>query len=71
MNTNNAKQPQVIEPLLTPKQAADTLGIPVSTLARWRTEHRELIYIHVGRVIRYRPEDLREWIQQHSQHPRR
>ncbi|KAA8825032.1 DNA-binding protein [Bifidobacterium myosotis] len=35
-------------------QAAAVLAIPVTTLSRWRSKRRELPYVRVGRVIRYR-----------------
>lgn len=44
--------------LLTPGQAAEQLNIPVSTLSRWRSERRELPYVTVGRLIRYRQTDI-------------
>ncbi|KAA8825213.1 helix-turn-helix domain-containing protein [Bifidobacterium myosotis] len=58
------------EPLLTPAQAAAVLAIPVTTLSRWRSERRELPYVRVGRVIRYRRADLDHWIETHTVHPR-
>ncbi|WP_211279744.1 helix-turn-helix domain-containing protein [Bifidobacterium hapali] len=39
-------------------------NIPVSTLARWRNEHRELPYAKIGRLIRYREQDINAWIEQ-------
>ncbi|PJM74397.1 DNA-binding protein [Bifidobacterium simiarum] len=55
--------------LLTPAQAARILGIPTSTLARWRSERRELPYVKVGRVVRYRRGDLDRWIDQRTVRP--
>lgn len=55
--------------LLTPIQAADILGIPVSTLARWRNEKKELPYVKVGRVVRYRRVDLENWIAENTVTP--
>lgn len=55
---NNSKQKN----LLTPAQAAEQLNIPVSTLARWRTERRELPYVTVGRLVRYRQDDIDRWV---------
>lgn len=48
--------------LLTPGQAAEQLNIPVSTLSRWRSERRELPYVTVGRLVRYRQIDIDQWI---------
>lgn len=49
--------------LLTPGMVAEQLSIPVSTLSRWRTERRELPYVTVGRVVRYRQCDVDEWVE--------
>lgn len=57
------------ERLLTPARTAGILGIPVSTLARWRSERRELPYVKVGRVVRYRQEDLDRWIETRTIRP--
>lgn len=53
--------------LLTPGQVADMLAIPVTTLARWRNERRELPWVKVGRVVRYRPEDVQRWVNDHTE----
>lgn len=55
--------------LLTPAQAAGILNIPVSTLARWRSERRELPYVKVGKLIRYRRTDLDAWVGAHTVPP--
>ncbi|WP_094667618.1 helix-turn-helix domain-containing protein [Bifidobacterium myosotis] len=52
-----------------PGQAAAILVIPVTTLSRWRNERRELSYVRVGRVIRYRRADLDHWIETHAVPP--
>ncbi|WP_353479528.1 helix-turn-helix domain-containing protein [Bifidobacterium pullorum] len=43
--------------------------MPVSTLARWRSERRELPYVTVGRLIRYRQSDLDRWIEDNTVYP--
>ncbi|WP_372445367.1 helix-turn-helix domain-containing protein [Bifidobacterium pluvialisilvae] len=58
------------ENLLTPSQVARILGVPVSTLSRWRSERRELPYVKIGRVVRYRPHDLAEWLETKVVSPR-
>jgi len=53
--------------LLTTKEAADFLGIPVRTLENWRCNQRyDLPYIKIGRLIRYRMTDLENWVQVHT-----
>jgi len=49
--------------LLTPEQAAERLGLRPQTLAVWRTSGRyALPYLKCGRLIRYKPEDVDEWL---------
>lgn len=55
--------------LLTPGQTAKQLDIPVSTLSRWRSERRELPYVTVGRLIRYRQVDIDRWIDDNTINP--
>lgn len=55
--------------LLTPGQAAEQLNIPVSTLSRWRSERRELPYVTVGRLIRYRQIDIDRWVDDNTVTP--
>ena len=55
--------------LLTPGQTAEQLNIPVSTLSRWRSERRELPYVTVGRLIRYRQVDIDRWIDDNTINP--
>jgi excisionase family DNA binding protein len=48
--------------LMTPAETAEYLGIPVETLTQWRCKKREsLPYLKIGRHVRYKPEDVREW----------
>ena len=43
------------DPLLTPDQAAEVLGVKKTTLEVWRCTKRYAIpYIKVGRLVRYR-----------------
>jgi excisionase family DNA binding protein len=46
---------------LTPKAAAKTLSLSVRTLARLRERGEGPRYYRVGKAVRYRVEDLREW----------
>lgn len=46
-------------PLLTPQDVADRLGVSPTTLATWRcTQRYPLAYIKVGRLVRYRAGDV-------------
>jgi hypothetical protein len=44
------------------KQLAGYLGVTVHALRRWRFEGRGPRFIHVGRLVRYRPEDVEAWL---------
>lgn len=66
MKNNNANTGHS---LLTPGQTAEQLNIPVSTLSRWRSERRELPYVTVGRLIRYRQADINRWIDDNTINP--
>lgn len=62
----NDNEELIAEALLTPIQVAELLAVPISTLSRWRTERREIPWVRVGRVVRYRPQDVQEWIEEHT-----
>ena len=50
------------DPLLSPEQLADYLGVPIKTVYRWR-EHRDgPPGFRVGRHVRYRASDVDAWI---------
>jgi excisionase family DNA binding protein len=49
--------------LLTPAETAKLLRISVGTLAVWRCTHRvDLKFIKVGRAVRYRESDVKDFI---------
>lgn len=49
--------------LLTPEQAAQTLGLSAKTLATWRSTGRHALpFIRCGARIRYRRADLAAWL---------
>lgn len=52
--------------LWTPEHAAHELGVSPRTLAAWRcTGRHSLPYVKVGRLIRYRQQDVSLWLQRH------
>lgn len=54
--------------LWTPAHAAHELGVSVRTLSAWRSTGRHrLPYVKIGRLVRYRQEDVRTWLQRHLQ----
>ena len=56
----------ILEPLLNQQQAAEHLKISVRTLERLRVAGTTPKYIKLGRLVRYRPTDLVEWIDTHA-----
>jgi len=52
--------------LLTPREAAEFLSLPESTLAQWRSQRRGPPYIKLeGRLVRYRLIDLETYLTRH------
>lgn len=50
--------------LLTEIDVSARLHISVASLRRWRLEKRGPKFIKVGSLVRYRPEDLEQWLQE-------
>ncbi len=56
--------------LLSPKQAAEFLGVSLDTLAQWRSQRRGPPYVKLeGRLVRYRAADLESYLAQHAVEP--
>lgn len=50
--------------LLTNEEAAEYLGVASNSLAVWRTTKRYAIpYVKVGRLVKYRLQDLEEFLE--------
>lgn len=48
--------------LLTGKELASRLGVKATTVEQWRFYRKGPAYVRVGRAIRYRMEDVEEWL---------
>jgi|SaaInlStandDraft_1057018.scaffolds.fasta_scaffold535215_1 excisionase family DNA binding protein len=49
---------------LTPKQAADLLGVKLTTLTNWRCRNQHLPYFKPsGKTVLYREEDVSSYIE--------
>jgi hypothetical protein len=56
-----------IQPLLTPAQAAEILGVTVGTLSIWRCLHRyDLPYKKIGRLVKYEVQAVATFIARRS-----
>jgi len=54
--------------LLTPKECSEILGIKVQTMAVWRTTRRyHLPWVRSGRLIRYKIEDVKRFIEERTE----
>ncbi len=61
-NTGKNEGPTPVDPLLTPEQAAERLGIAPQTLSDWRVRRRNLDFIKVGKLVRYRASAIEKFI---------
>ena len=50
------------EPLITEGEAASVLRVSITSVRRWRREGRGPVYRKLGRIVRYRPGDLADFI---------
>lgn len=62
MAASEIEPPPPAERLLTPDEVSRYLGIPPSTLANWRYLRRGPAFLKVGRHVRYRTQDVDEWV---------
>jgi len=53
--------------LLTETEVAQKLEVTKPCLRRWRHEGRELPFVRVGRLVRYRPQDVERFITENTQ----
>ena len=49
--------------LLTPQAVAELTGLPVGTLAQWRSQKRGIPYLKIGRTVRYDPADVQAYLE--------
>ena len=53
---------ETLDRLLTVEELAEYLGVPVATLYQWRYRRQGPPGFRVGRYIRYRRNDVEQWI---------
>jgi len=62
------KEKMTTEKLMTPQEVADFIGVSVETLNVWRATRRyKLPYIKVGRLVRYRMNDILSFLETRTQ----
>lgn len=52
-----------MEALLNEKRVAETLGMSLAALRRWRYDGRGPKFLKLGSAVRYRPADVQQWLQ--------
>ena len=57
-----AVKQQSLSVLMDPTEVSEYLGVPIGTLANWRYQGRGPAFVRVGRHVRYRAEDVGEWL---------
>jgi predicted DNA-binding transcriptional regulator AlpA len=55
--------------MVRPTELAAELGIPVKTLAEWRSRGLGPAYVKVGRHVRYRREAIDDWEARQTRQP--
>ena len=53
---------EIMQNLLTEQDVSRQLHVSLATLRRWRLEGRGPKFIKVSSLVRYRPEELEEWL---------
>jgi len=48
--------------LMTEVELSERLNVSLASLRRWRLEGHGPRFVKVGSLVRYRPEDLDEWL---------
>jgi excisionase family DNA binding protein len=51
-----------MQSFLNEQEVSKRLNLRVATLRRWRLEKRGPMFVKVGSLVRYRPEDLDSWV---------
>ena len=51
-----------MQSFLNEQEVSKRLNVSVATLRRWRLEKRGPVFVKVGSLVRYRPEDLDTWV---------
>jgi excisionase family DNA binding protein len=52
--------------LITEREAADMLNCTASALRRMRRERRSPAYARIGKLIRYKPQDVEDFVRRHT-----
>lgn len=64
MNPLEHSEIKPLDRLLSAKEVAECLGVPLATIYTWRHRNQGPPGLRVGRHLRYRRRDLEVWIDQ-------
>jgi hypothetical protein len=53
---------EIMVNLMTENEVSKRLNISVASLRRWRLTKRGPVYVKVGSLVRYQPEELEAWL---------
>lgn len=62
-------EPTQMDKIFSEKKVADTLGISIHTLRRWRVERRQLPFVRIGGRVAYREQDIAKFIKANIVNP--
>jgi len=62
MNPAFIERRKVPSNLMTEEDVSKRLNVSVGSLRRWRLLKKGPIYVKIGSLVRYRPEDLDAWM---------
>ena len=54
---------RAVSPLLNEHELAEILNVSVASVRRWRLVNRGPRFLKIGASVRYRSEDLSEWLE--------
>lgn len=63
---HNQRPSRDTESLLAEIYAAELLGLSSRTLQAWRSRNEGPPFVRVGRAVRYRRQDLLDWVGQNT-----
>jgi predicted DNA-binding transcriptional regulator AlpA len=52
-----------LQELLTERDVARIIGLSVASVRRWRLLRQGPRYLKIGSAVRYKPEDISEWLE--------
>ena len=60
--SNVTKEVPMLIDLLTEMDVAQKLHVSLACLRRWRLEKRGPPFVKIGQLVRYRPDELENWL---------